>query len=562
MVLEASTLRTVHELDGGWPNWAPSWSADGQSVMLTSHGSVRMWWLGDPEPAEAFEYPLTNEPPGGMFVPGTDTIAVATGDRLDFHDRETGEIVDHVVAPTAITAFTLSHDGTKVAFADRPGRAVNVVTLDDSEPTVRLDHRDPQVLRFGPSGTTLSIGGNADSVSVFDLDGGAAVELRGHGTASWRHAPTPDGARLLSVSLDGGTRVWTLDPAGPAELGNVDMGGRAHGWLAADQGRVLVATESGPSTSRVVLHDLDAGTHRVVGEFWYQSFFWPVLSRDLSLVAGYDPDDMVATVLDVTSGDEVLRLGPCEKPEAIDAVNRTVIVVDLCTEPIVHAAPFDARQGLVDLETGRLVAAFDEPDIRSAVLGPADTPADDLLAYTTGPGGAFVLRRASSGAVLASWPIPPGMMPLSIQFSPDGERAALSAMSREVVVFDVEAIVSGVAIESSATVFDDLTTGPTNMVIPIGDLLVASGQGDQVAVWDPALGRALLDVPTSAGQFVVMVPLPDGSAVLYQDGDGVLRRLLLDPDDLVALARSRVQRGFTDAECSSFFPERDCPVAE
>lgn len=57
----------------------------------------------------------------------------------------------------------------------------------------------------------------------------------------------------------------------------------------------------------------------------------------------------------------------------------------------------------------------------------------------------------------------------------------------------------------------------------------------------------------------VAIPMTDDTTVLYSNAGGVLTRLQTNIEDLVDLAQSRVQRGFTEAECGRFFPQGDCP---
>ncbi|MGI9624005.1 MAG: hypothetical protein ACR2PK_14305, partial [Acidimicrobiales bacterium] len=98
------------------------------------------------------------------------------------------------------------------------------------------------------------------------------------------------------------------------------------------------------------------------------------------------------------------------------------------------------------------------------------------------------------------------------------------------------------------------------MVAPVGDYLVTTHNGIEVRQWDPVTGALLVDVPTNPGRFALAVSMQDNETVLYSDADGVLTRLRTDLGDLVDLARARVQRDFSRAECEQFFPEGECPT--
>ena len=98
-------------------------------------------------------------------------------------------------------------------------------------------------------------------------------------------------------------------------------------------------------------------------------------------------------------------------------------------------------------------------------------------------------------------------------------------------------------------------------MIVVGDSIVTTGADTEVRQWDAATGDLLVDVSTNLGGFVQLFALPDARTLFYADADRVLRRYLTDPDDLVDLARTRVQRDFTDAECVRFFPDGACPTS-
>jgi WD40 repeat protein len=65
-------------------------------------------------------------------------------------------------------------------------------------------------------------------------------------------------------------------------------------------------------------------------------------------------------------------------------------------------------------------------------------------------------------------------------------------------------------------------------------------------VWDVEPGRLEAELPAH-GTWPHLAVTPDGRHLLTS-ADGVVRVWLLDTDELVALARSRLTRGLTDAE--------------
>ena len=212
----------------------------------------------------------------------------------------------------------------------------------------------------------------------------------------------------------------------------------------------------------------------------------------------------------------------------------------------------------MDLDTGGLLRPIDEPgEVVVAALGPLGSTAENVLAYRTRD--RVVFRVASTGEEITAWDTPPEVTVLTLAFSPDGTTLGVSAQTREGIMFDVEAILDGTPAGEAVTVFEEMSTGPTHSAAPVGDYLVTTHNGTEIRQWDPVTGDLLVDVATNPGRFAVVIPMADDTTVLYSDARGVLKRLRTDVDDLVELARSRVQRSFTDAECTRFFPQDDCP---
>ena len=319
--------------------------------------------------------------------------------------------------------------------------------------------------------------------------------------------------------------------------------------------------ETGVEEGNVVLLDVGSNGRRVVADFWFPGFAWPVYSPDGELVAGYSRDARTPTVIDVETGSEVATmLRACETPRAIDRTNRWILVDGWCPEESQTAADSGSRTGFVDYSTGELVAGADTDEVFAAAIGPPDTLAADVVAYTTR--NDVVFRRASTFELITKWPIPGDVITLTVDFSPDGSAIGVSSQARQGIVFDVAAILAGAHADDAVVVFPEMHTGPTHRVVPVGDSIFTTGANTQVRRWDAATGALLVDLSTKLGEFVHLFALPDGEVVFYADANGVLRRYLTDPDDLVALARSRVQRDFTEVECSRFFSDGDCPTLE
>ncbi|HUU61491.1 MAG TPA: kelch repeat-containing protein, partial [Acidimicrobiia bacterium] len=91
---------------------------------------------------------------------------------------------------------------------------------------------------------------------------------------------------------------------------------------------------------------------------------------------------------------------------------------------------------------------------------------------------------------------------------------------------------------------------------------IATGEADgTVRLWDPATGQEQLVLSGHTAQVVDVSFSPDGSRLASVGLDGTMRVWALNLDDLLTLARSRVSRQFTDAECRAYIGV-GCPAPE
>jgi hypothetical protein len=58
---------------------------------------------------------------------------------------------------------------------------------------------------------------------------------------------------------------------------------------------------------------------------------------------------------------------------------------------------------------------------------------------------------------------------------------------------------------------------------------------------------------------VAFSPLDGGSHLLIASNDGIIREFLLNIDELLAIAQTRVTRSLTTAECQKYLHMEQCP---
>jgi WD40 repeat protein len=79
-----------------------------------------------------------------------------------------------------------------------------------------------------------------------------------------------------------------------------------------------------------------------------------------------------------------------------------------------------------------------------------------------------------------------------------------------------------------------------------------------VRLWDPDSGRQALVLRGHERDVWNVTFSPDGSKLASAGPEGLVRVWALDLDDLIAIARRRVTRELTAAECRQYLRGRDC----
>ena len=80
-----------------------------------------------------------------------------------------------------------------------------------------------------------------------------------------------------------------------------------------------------------------------------------------------------------------------------------------------------------------------------------------------------------------------------------------------------------------------------------------------VTIWETDGGKVALTYKGQKAPLWCVAWSPDGHRLATASRDGTSRVYIVDLNDLVDLARSKVTRGLTEEECQKFLHEDHCP---
>jgi WD40 repeat protein len=145
-----------------------------------------------------------------------------------------------------------------------------------------------------------------------------------------------------------------------------------------------------------------------------------------------------------------------------------------------------------------------------------------------------------------------------VAFSPDGSRLAVGQEEAPVIVWDISGAEGRVLFElighSGSTIAVDFS--------PDGSRLASASFDGTVKVWDMTRdGQELLTLPAHSDGVIGVAFSPDGKQLASASFDGTAQVYVLDVDELIALAHSRLTRWWRPEECLAYLHTEECPPA-
>jgi len=479
----------------------------------------------------------------------------------------------------------------------------------------------PKAIEYSPDGRLLANGGDAGIVWVWDAKQGIELFSLELGGILHALSFSPDGNYLAAASEDGGIKVWDTVTGAvvsnpPRQSGMYDIAflsdgryatagqdGTTRVWDPLTGQQVLLL--SGPTSTVISVDGSPDGKRIVTGAYDGSIRIWDATpGKELMSIPAHtgivwevthSPDgkrlasasvDRTVKVWDVSSGALLLSIS------GGDEMSDGLISVAFSPDgKLLAAGNLAGRITIWDSLSGEFVTSLSGHTTMAVDL--AFSPDGKRLASASWDGTAMV-RDLENQDTLTIKVHPPAVWITSIAFSPDGKTVFTGADEKFVRQWDS---VTGQEIRSYASDGNEIYGVA---VSPDGNLLTGSDQDGTIHVWDVKTGEILhvltghaglglrvtfsndstrlasvsfdrlakvWDVTTgeelgslygNASNVYSASFSPDGSQLVTSGADGSIRFYLLEMEELIALAKSRLTRTLTEPECQKYLHKESC----
>ena len=468
-----------------------------------------------------------------VFNPaGTRLLTTSDDHTARVWDAATGEqllvLANH---PEWVVGATYSPNGQQIATLS--GNDAYIWNADSGERLLTLaGHKDLiYAVAFSPDGTRLATGSLDRRIIVWDVNTGKELfMLSGHTGAIVNVVFDQNGQFLLSSSNDGTVRRWDIRPS--RELLTVSRE-NSTGQIAFNRDSNHLADSEG--TGIVKIWDVNSGEELLTLANPESQLNDIVLDQKgkYLFTAGQDGN---IRIWDAITGAEL-----AVKSAHTSSLNGIAISMD---GKRLATAGQDYKAKIWDISSGKIgntpLLTLESTGI---VFSVAFNPAGTRLATGNQDGTASVWDTTTGKElqILRGH----GDYITAIVFSPDGARIATSSS-------DSTARVWNVATGEEQFAFPSHTGAVTSIAYSPDGRRIASGSQDGTAkLWDASTGEELLTFFGDGSGLNDILFSPDGK-LLATSGDSGIRVYLLQVDDLIALAKTRVTRSLTPEECRKY----------
>jgi WD40 repeat protein len=504
------------------PFWAVEFSADGSAFYAGGlEGAVRSWDLDSGEMLE------TLPPPGSWildFEVGLDGswFAASSGaGPIRIWDAHSNKTVANLTAQVGPYWLAQSHDGRLLGSSGGDG-TIRVWDTRSWEllRTFSGHHGAVMQIRFSPDASHIASVSEDGTIKIWDL--GPARELitsHNHSNRVTAISFNQEGNRMATFGWDGLAIIWevtdsiteprlkllrTLDLSAPVNDGSFSPDGSVLATGSADGNVTLWQTETGQKLQTILAYDVSEMDGLFVAGVVGLAF-----SPDGTLLATGGVDG-VAKIWELDSGQLLTSFdghGPAIPGMSMQGINRVAFTPD----------------------GSQLVTAGNDGYV---------------ILWSIGSGNALLKLSDGSSSAFA------------VAFNSDGSRLATTRDDGSVQVWDLE--------DASSPNFGQELFSMTGhsaqswgvAFSPDDQWFVTTDFSGGVKIWDATTGEELLNLAT--GNWGIAIS-QDGTQIAAGSSSGEVYFYVLQIENLIALAESRLVRDFTLQECQQYHIE-PCPI--
>jgi WD40 repeat protein len=466
------------------------------------------------------------------------------------YEVPTGAEIFRAVVGPRVSSVGYSHDGAVLGIPMWDG-VVRLVSTDTYETIGQLSGGEVQTMAFSPV-DSLVAGNGGQGTTVWDYETGRAVLTLpppANAVAVDHPVFTADGTGLIQH----GGIVWDLQaPIG--EVLTLVTGGAVDAQFDPSGDRLVVNAGRGDSyrpPGKVTIHD--ASTGKAILSIPDRYGYYMGINPNGDTIALFGSSGV--TLFSLESGQRLLDLPNTGSLPGEYLGGTATFSPDGQTVAAAGDTPFI---GIWDARTGKQIGGFIELAERDPATGifagatfsVVFTPDGTRLISGEFVSGIVHVIDVVSRNQLATYDHGPGLY--GIALSPDGSLLASFSFNGAVKVWNID---SGELVHNLK--HPAWVKGAS--FSPDGSKLAVVDDDGVLTIWNVAAGTQELTVPAHDGWVFSVRWHPDGTHLVTSSDDGTVRVWTLDPNELVDIARARVTRSLTEAECQVYLHIDTCP---
>jgi WD40 repeat protein/DNA-binding SARP family transcriptional activator len=483
---------------------------DGSATVWNATTGKRLFSLPDPNTGGGYL--------GVAFRPDGTMLATADGlGRIRIWNLTDRRLIRTIIAGKPLCGVAWNPDGTLVGAGQCGGynfSAASASRVWDAHTGRLVFETDglpaSLVLRFAPDGRYLVTPTESGTAEIWGLRTHRPIAtLTGHTGQIYAVAYSPDGKLVATGATDGTARIWD------AQSGKQLL-------VLAGHRAAVDAVDFTPDSRKLITASED-GTVRT----WDIT---PQGSRDwLTILA--DPRGVDSVVFSADSG-RLITTGACDGKTKIWNARTGSLISAVAVQPGFACPPRATGQPSYPFTTA--------------------TSLDATITAVAAADGSVQLLNAD-GSPIRTLPGSHSTVQ-SIAFDTTGRYVATGNWDGTATVWDTA---SGRRLH---TFVAHNGTVESLAFSPDGKTLATAGDDTTAKLWNIHTGQRLLTLTGHTFALTDIAFSPDGTRLATSSEDGTIRIYILPVSQLLAVARARLTRTWTNAECRAYLPSGKCPA--